>query len=66
MKLNNCCYDKAKLLHQLSCVSWFIEKHALADAKNDAEFLELLRKLQKDVDPYIKELHTMLCKEKVS
>ena len=68
MKLKNCCYDKAKLFHKLSCMAWFIEKHAVADAKaeNDAEFQELLKKLQQDIVPYVKELHAMLCKEKVS
>ncbi len=49
-------------------MAWFIEKHAVADAKaeNDAEFQELLKKLQQDIVPYVKELHAMLCKEKVS
>ena len=66
MKLKNCCYDKVKLLHSLSCITWFIEKHAQVDANNEnnKEFLDLLKRLQNSIDPYITELHTLLCKEK--
>ncbi len=63
--LENCCYDKTKLLHELSCISWFIEKHAQPEAKKtkDKEFEDLLKKLQKDLSPHIKNLHALISKD---
>lgn len=62
--LNSVDYDKAKLLHVLSCIIWFVEKHAKADAKvaGDEEFQKILGNLQKDLDKYIATLKDSLCK----
>ena len=64
MKLENCCYDKIKLLHELSCMAWFIEKHAQPEAlkKKDADYHKILTKLHKDLLPYIEELKVATCK----
>lgn len=65
MKLNNSCYDKIKLLHKISCIVWFIEKHVQVDAKEegDTEFLALAKQLHTDLLPYIDKLHMQCCKK---
>jgi hypothetical protein len=62
--LDHCTYDKVKLLHKLSSMLWFIEKHAKNDAKmaNDAECAAILQKMSKDLEKYIDELHKTLKK----
>ena len=62
--LKNGCYDKVKLLHKLSCIAWFIDKHAKEDARkeNDAECLALLEGLEKDITKYTEKLHKIICK----
>lgn len=57
-------YDKIKLLHELSCLLWFIEQHAKSDAQNDndKEFHAYLEKLSKDLNSYIEELNALCCK----
>lgn len=56
-------YDKVKLLHQLSCIIWFIEKHAKMDAKTagDEKFYQILVELQRDIDKHLAELKASLC-----
>lgn len=63
MKLDNATYNKIKLLHELSCIAWFIEKHALADAQatGDKECQELLGSLGKDLQTYIEKLQKSIC-----
>lgn len=48
-------YDKIKLIHDASCLAWFIEKHALAQArgKGDEDYAELLEQFKNDLDSYI-------------
>ena len=61
--LHDCCYDKAKLLHQLSCCAWFIEKHALDNAQK-AENHELhttLQRLHEDLIRHAHALHDIKC-----
>ena len=60
--LNNCTYDKIKILHELCCVLWFIKKHALRDAENDQACKSFLQNLEKDLEKYVNELQTMICK----
>ncbi len=62
--LNNCEYNNIKLLHELSCVSWFIKKHAIPDAQkaNDNECTAFLEKLDKDLEEHLKQLKPMACK----
>lgn len=61
--LNNCKYDKIKLLHELSCILWFIKKHAKEDAQkeNHGECLLLYEELQKSLEEQISKLHHALC-----
>jgi len=60
--LDNCFYDQVKLLHDLSCTRWFIDKHAKKDAKkaDDNKCYVLLEKLERDLDKYIVELKEMV------
>ncbi|MEX0939786.1 MAG: hypothetical protein WDZ41_00325 [Candidatus Babeliales bacterium] len=60
--LDHCTYDKVKLLHELSCIVWFIEKHAKIDAKNDGdtEFANIVKKLAPDLEKYIDQLYELL------
>lgn len=53
--LNDCNYDKTKLIHQLSSIAHFVNKHAIDDAKREnhplcaAEYKELLEDLKKHI-----------------
>lgn len=61
--LKNCHYDNIKILYQLSCTAWFIEKHAKVDAQkeNNTVCIELLNNLEKDLQKYIEQLNNMIC-----
>lgn len=61
--LDNVSYDKIKLLHKLSCINWFIEKHGKNDAQTagDQEFLVTLTSMQKDLQKYIEKLQQGMC-----
>lgn len=61
--LNNCKYDKIKLLHELSCLVWFIKNHAKKDAEIEGhgECFILFEELQKDLEEHIRKLHHALC-----
>ena len=62
--LNNCLYNKIKLLHQLSSSLWFIHKHAMEDARevNDTECIVLLENIQKDLETHMRTLKDITCK----
>jgi hypothetical protein len=62
--LDQCTYDKVKLLHELSTIVWFIEKHAKQDAKNahDMKSYDLFEKLAQDIENYITQIQDMLKK----
>ena len=63
--LDNCKYNKVKLLHELCSMSWFIEKHGLNDAKNlnDNDCIKILEDIKKDIDEHAKKISdSMLCK----
>ncbi len=64
MPLRNCEYDKVKLLHDLSCIHWFLEKHGEPDAKKDgdAECSRLFAKIKEDLAGHIDQLTQMVCK----
>ncbi|OQA35737.1 MAG: hypothetical protein BWY54_00467 [Candidatus Dependentiae bacterium ADurb.Bin331] len=64
--LNHCMYDKIKLVHQLSSILWFIEKHAKNDAKsaNDMKCHDTLEKLAIDLEKYVKQLEESICTKK--
>jgi len=61
--IDNCLYNKIKLLHNLSCTLWFIEKHAKQDARTekDNDCLLFLEYLEKDLEKYVHELKKMTC-----
>ncbi len=60
--LDNCFYNKIKLLHDLSCVRWFIDKHAKEDAKKagDTKFYALLENLERDLEGYVDALKKLV------
>ena len=60
--LDHCTYDKVKLLHEISSIIWFIEKHAKQDAKsaNDIVCHDLFEKLAQDLEKYVVKLREML------
>jgi len=61
--LSNCCYDKIKLLHELSKCLWFIERHAEGDAKEAGhqEFHKLLDVIEADLEKHVRALHDLDC-----
>jgi hypothetical protein len=63
MILDNGTYNKMKLLHELSRLTWFLEKHALDDAQaaGDQEFIVLLTKLQHDLTLHLEKLQSSAC-----
>lgn len=58
MALSNCEYNKAKLKHELGCLTWFVKNHALNDAEKEglSELKSFLKKLHDDLDHLTKEL----------
>lgn len=56
--LNHCEYDKIKLIHELSSLMWFIEKHAKDDAQqaNDDVCYKILQELSQSLEAYIDKL----------
>ena len=62
MALSNCEYNKAKLQHMLGCLSWFIKKHALDDAKQEQKekLKEILEALHKDLEKYCDRLNELM------
>jgi len=59
--LNNCDYDKIKILHELSSILWFIKKHALPDAQQDDECSRFLKRLENDLEKHVTELKDIVC-----
>lgn len=60
--INNCLYNKIKILHELSGLLWFIEKHAETDSKGDTACLDYFERLEKDLEKHVQELKDMVCK----
>ena len=60
--LDHITYDKIRLLHDLSRIVWFIEKHAKADAQNagDTKCYDLFEKCAIDLSKHIQILHNDL------
>ena len=56
--LNDCKYNKIKLLHELSCMAWFLEKHAVPNAQDsgEGECVEIFKTLKNDLDKHIANL----------
>lgn len=60
--LKDATYDKIKLLYKLSCITWFIDKHATEDIK-DQETIDLLKKMHEDLTSYSKKLKKIISKD---
>jgi hypothetical protein len=62
MMLDNCSYNKIKLLHQLSSQLWFIQKHALQDAQaaGDIECIQMLQEIEVTLQSHLERLRQSL------
>lgn len=62
--LKDCKYNNVKILHEISCLTWFIDKHAKTQAQNagDKACEQLLEKLYDDLKKYIDQLEKEICK----
>ncbi len=56
--LNDYCYDKVKLLHEMSRILNFVKKHALPEAKKKkmAETVQLYKTLERDLENNVENL----------
>ena len=56
--LNYYCYDKVKLLHEMSRMLNFVKKHALPEAKKKrlAETVHLYTELERDLEKNVEHL----------
>lgn len=56
--LDHCTYDRIKLLHELSRLLWFIEKHGKPNAKEegDQQLFDNLEKLAQDLEKNVAQL----------
>jgi hypothetical protein len=63
MVLDNCTYNKIKLIHELSALAWFIDKHALTDAQKagDKECADALQALYRDLTKHLEKIQTSMC-----
>jgi len=63
-KLDNCCYNKVKLLAEISQMIWFIERHAEPDAQkaNDEKCFIAVEELRNDLEKYVVKLSQLVCK----
>lgn len=59
--LDNCDYDKIKILHELSSVLWFIKKHALEDTQKNTESFTFLKQLESSLEKHVAKLKDMVC-----
>jgi len=58
MLLDNCRYDKVKLLHEISSIAWYLEKHAKENAEKagDKECYAIYDTMLKDLEEHIQVL----------
>lgn len=63
--LENCNYDKIKILHHMSKMLWFIEKHALEDAKkmSDEKCYAAFEEIKKDLEKHVEKLKHLVAKD---
>lgn len=68
--LEDCNYNKIRLLHDLSRMNWYLKKHAKADAKKAGHeechklCLELEKDLEKHIEKLRKTIHNLCSKGK--
>lgn len=62
--LDHCTYDKIKLLHELSKLTWFVEKHGKRDAQaaGDSACFDMFEELAIDLQKHVEKLEKTLCK----
>ena len=62
--LKNATYDKIKILKELSCITWFLQKHAIPNAKKAKEVkaVKMYQEMEKDITAYITLLQKLTCK----
>jgi hypothetical protein len=61
--LDNCTYNKIKLMHEVSSMLWFIQRHGYHDAKaaGDMSCLEVLQELEEDLQKTLGRLRQYVC-----
>ncbi len=64
MQVNDCHYDKLKLMYEFCKIRHFITMHAKNDAKKaiDEKFHTLLEHIEKEVEKFTDQLNQMICK----
>jgi hypothetical protein len=62
--IDNCTYNKAKVLHHLAKINWFIEQHCKKDAKaaKHSGCDKLFKSIQKDLEKNVRLLQEALSK----
>jgi len=63
--LDDCKYDKVKILHEVSSMAWYLEKHAKENAEKagDKECYALYDNMIKDLEKHIAVLRETLKKD---
>jgi len=64
MLLDNCKYDKVKILHEISSIAWYLEKHAKenADQASDKDCYKIYDNMLHDLEKHIKILKETISK----
>ncbi|MFC1870636.1 hypothetical protein ACFLXW_00020 [Candidatus Dependentiae bacterium] len=60
--MDNCTYDKVKVLHDLSRLLWFINQHAHKEIPASDPCHETINNLKKDLEAYQTALKVEVCK----
>jgi len=65
--MDNCTYNKIKLMHELSKLNGFIQHHCIKDAKTSkhTKCAKIIKHLQKDINIHLKQLHQELSRKKL-
>ena len=60
--LNDCNYNKVRLLHDLSRINWYLKKHAKEDAKKHGHplCLAMCEEMEKDMEKHIDKLRAAI------
>ncbi|EKD48779.1 MAG: hypothetical protein ACD_64C00134G0003 [uncultured bacterium] len=60
--MDNCTYDKIRVLHDVSRLLWFIKQHAEKEIPANDPCHEIIHNLKKDLDAYQTALKIATCK----
>jgi len=62
MLLDDCKYDKVKILHEISSIAWYLEKHAKENAEKagDKKCYEIYDNMLSDLEKHIQVLKETL------